>query len=331
MMGVSPVPTRCDPSTIAPLPAAVLTPAAGAPFSVGVSSTQPSPRFGTALAGLDTWKLLYRVDPEGLAAGVFDLGHYRATVDRAHGLLGLEGHPSGTTELLAPVDVPAALAAADELADGLGGTFHRVSRVDLTAPHHFRSAAEGRAFFTGMSVLELPRAHTIARHAPGQPAHSIAWTGATSARRVARCYDKGLERGTAEPWLVGRLEDQRRSSSGRTIEVSAWADRGFCRETFERRFRPMQAAVDGVHAASFPVISQAIADEARYGYRSVQEAERLAGSLVLLRGGAGDAYSRSTFYARRAALREAGYVLSDGPEGVNVDLAGVFESAISSW
>lgn len=46
----------------------------------------------------------------------------------------------------------------------------------------------------------------------------------------------------------------------------------------------MRQALDGVKAATFPVVAQALADEARYGYRPWKETERLAGSLVLLTG-----------------------------------------------
>jgi hypothetical protein len=86
-----------------------------------------------------------------------------------------------------------------------------------------------------------------------------------------------------------------------------------------------------VKAASFPVIAQALADEARYGYRSWQEAEKLAGSLVLLSGGAREAYTRPTYYRRKAELREAGYVVVDDlAEVVEVNLGDVVEAALES-
>jgi sirohydrochlorin ferrochelatase len=86
-----------------------------------------------------------------------------------------------------------------------------------------------------------------------------------------------------------------------------------------------------VKAATFPVVAQAIADEFRYGYRDVREAERLAAALVLLSGGAGDAYRRSTYYKRRAELREAGYVVVDDlVEAVEVNLGEVVQSAIEA-
>ena len=94
----------------------------------------------------------------------------------------------------------------------------------------------------------------------------------------------------------------------------------------------MRKAVDGVKAASFPVIAQALADEAKYGFRDVREAERLAGALVLLSGGAGESYSRRTMYRRRSELREAGYVIADSYlEPVEVDLGDVLEQALAEF
>jgi hypothetical protein len=93
----------------------------------------------------------------------------------------------------------------------------------------------------------------------------------------------------------------------------------------------VRKAVDGVRAATFPVVAQALADEAKYGYRENREAERLAGALVLLSGGAGDSYSRATYYRRRAELRDAGFVvLDDVSEAVEVNLGDVLERALDS-
>jgi sirohydrochlorin ferrochelatase len=94
----------------------------------------------------------------------------------------------------------------------------------------------------------------------------------------------------------------------------------------------MRKAVDGVTAASFPVVAQALADEVKYGYRDAREAERLAGALVLLGGGARDGYSRATYYRRRSELRAAGYVVvEDFMEPVEVDLGGELERALEEF
>jgi hypothetical protein len=126
------------------------------------------------------------------------------------------------------------------------------------------------------------------------------------------------------------MEDQRRYPSGARPYAEA-LDGDYLRGRFENRFGPIRKVVEGVKAATFPVIAQELADQARYGFRDVREAERLAGSLVLLTGGAGDAYKRRTYYHRRAELREAGYVVIDDlVEAVEVNLGDVIEGAIGA-
>lgn len=94
----------------------------------------------------------------------------------------------------------------------------------------------------------------------------------------------------------------------------------------------MRQALDGVKAATFPVVAQALADEARYGYRPWKETERLAGSLVLLTGGACDVYSKATGWRRRRDLREAGYVVVDDErEAVTVELGAQLEAALAEF
>jgi hypothetical protein len=202
-----------------------------------------------------------------------------------------------------------------------------VARLDSTSTHEFDRPQEARAFLAGMAATVLPRCETTRR---GHPVHSVSWTHALGARKLARCYDKGLERG-GEAFKFGRLEDQRRFGSGGRPTIEAASSEGFARDRFRARFEPIRKAVDGVKAATFPVVAQAIADEFRYGYRDVREAERLAAALVLLSGGAGDAYRRSTYYKRRAELREAGYVVVDDlVEAVEVNLGEVVQSAIEA-
>jgi hypothetical protein len=94
----------------------------------------------------------------------------------------------------------------------------------------------------------------------------------------------------------------------------------------------MTAAAEGVRAASFPVIAQSIAEEFRYGLRSRAESERLAASLVLLGGGAGDAYSKATAWRRRREMRRAGYVLVDDErDRTEVDLSSVLDAALEEF
>jgi hypothetical protein len=203
-----------------------------------------------------------------------------------------------------------------------------VSRLDVTTTRRQRTDAEARALLAGLGALDLPRCDTIRR---GRPAHSIAWANTRGRRILARAYDKGRELG-GESWESVRLEDQRRFPSGSRPPLDVAADGQYQRELFERRFRPMAQAVEGVKAATVPVVVQAIADEARYGYRPATEARLLAGSLVLLAGGAGESIARRTRYRWQRELREAGYVVvQDEQEAVSVDLGGELHQALEEF
>lgn len=281
-------------------------------------------------SGVDTWRLLFDADASSVGRRVFDLGDgYVGNWFPEHAVLAVEGHPAGRGVLADPSTLVDALDSVQALVEPFGAAFKGVGRSDLTGGYRFPSVNEGRAFFAGMAAVELPRCETTRR---GSPVHSVWWTGAKGREIKSRVYDKGLERGTDDPFTLGRLEDQRRYPSGGRVPVDVLADRDWCRERFAARFDPTRKAVDGVKCASIPVIGQALADEARYGYRDWKEAERLAGSLILLAGGAGEAYGRSTFYARRRELREAGFVIADTwMEPVEVDLGAVVESVVESW
>ena len=247
----------------------------------------------------------------------------------ALGLTWAEGHPTEGA-LALPDDVLTAGNRVRDFVDDVVGVRRDrgVSRLDVTTSRRFHVDAEARAFLTGMAALDLPRCETIRR---GRPAHSVAWAHTHGRRLLARCYDKGLERG-GESWEVVRLEDQGRFRSGARPPLDVAADPAFQRERFERRFRPMRQALDGVKAATFPVVAQGLADDARYGVREAREAERLAGALVLITGGAGEAYSRRTRYRRRGELRAAGYiVVDDEREVVAVDLGEQLEAALAEF
>jgi len=244
------------------------------------------------------------------------------------GLTWAEGHPTPGT-LARGSEVQAAGQRIEELLDERLGVrkARGVARSDQTVTAEFMRPADARAFLAGMASVQLPRCQTTRR---GHPVHSISWTHALGARKLARCYDKGLERG-GEAFKLGRLEDQRRYQSGKRPPLDVVADPGYLRGRFEARFGPIRKAVDGVTAATFPVLAQTLADEARYGYRDTREAERLAGALVLLSGGAGEAYSRATFYRRRAELRDAGFVVvDDSAEVASVNLGEVVGQALES-
>ena len=303
--------------------------ASGAAGEVGVCSTRPSPTSWTREAGVDTLRLLYETHEVGdRRFDVEALDGWQFGSIPALGLTWAEGHPVPGKLATSEEVAVAAEAVRGALDERLGVRRDRgVARLDSTSTHEFARPQEARAFLAGMAATVLPRCETTRR---GHPVHSVSWSHARGARKLARCYDKGLERG-GEAFKFGRLEDQRRFAAGHRPTIEAVSDEGFARDRFRSRFGPIRKAVDGVKAATLPVVAQALADEARYGFRDVREAERLAGALVLLSGGAGEAYRRSTYFNRRAELREAGFVVVDDlVEAVEVNLGDVVESAIEA-
>lgn len=78
-----------------------------------------------------------------------------------------------------------------------------------------------------------------------------------------------------------------------------------------------------------PIIAREVAERVQAGELDTRRAERMMGSLLLLSAGA--PYSRSTYYKRRAELRDNGYVIADDFYApVEVDLAAVLAAAIET-
>lgn len=298
---------------------------ASAVAQVGISSTRPG---FSGETGIDTLRLLFETE-RSFGRDIIEAEGWRFGSIEALGLTWAEGRPCSDRLARSNDVLRAGGAARAFVAQTVGVRRDRgVARVDITTTRTFATEPEARAFLAGMAALDLPRCETIRR---GRPVHSVAWAHPVGRRILARCYDKGLERG-GEPWRHVRLEDQRRFRAGARPTLDAVADPGFQRQRFQQRFGRMAAAAGGIKAASFPSIAQSIADEFRWGLRSRAEAERLAGSLVLLGGGAGDAYSKATAWRRRREMRRAGYVLVDDErEAAEVDLSSVLEAALDEF
>jgi hypothetical protein len=297
----------------------------GAVLRMGACSTHPGATSGTT--GVDALRLLFEV--QRVPERPFEVDGWNGGSIPSHSLCWLE-RKGGADGLWSPEDVLRLGTEARALVDSTFGVRadRGVSRADFTTTRTFGSAVLGRAFMAGMAAVEFPRLAATRR---GTPPHSVWWTGEKSRKIRNRVYDKSREQG-GEHWVSIRLEDQRSFPSGARPVLETVAEAEFQRERFRARFGPMRKAVDGVKAASFPVIAQALADEARYGYRTHREVERLAGALVILSGGGLDAYPRRTRYRRQAELREAGYVVVDDfMEPVEVDLGRELEAALSEF
>jgi hypothetical protein len=278
---------------------------------------------------VDTLRLLVEVErfPEKHLFNVAD--GWKGEAMPSLGLVAVEGNPEGGA-LWSPDEV---LRVGEGVRDVVDATFglrsdRGVSRVDVTTSRRM-DPRRGRALLGGLAALEFPRLERTAR---GSPVHSVWWTGKKSRAIRGRAYCESFKVESRAPFERVRLETQERLRNGARPPLDVVADPEFQRQRFVRRFEPMRKAVDGVRAASFPVIAQGLADDARYGLRTAREVERLAGALVILGGGAGDAYPARTLKRRRAELRRAGYVIADDfLEPVEVNLGDELELALEEF
>jgi hypothetical protein len=297
---------------------------------VGSSSTRPSLQRETPKvteAGVDTWRLLFRTTLDRLPDKlIFDVGRYKAQWFAGHGVLALEGHPS-TAGLAEPWGLEQAYqGAVDDLKSWghVPTAFAGLARLDSTVTQRM-SRHEGQAVLAGLAALDVPACDPVVR---GKPAHSIAYVHTHGRRVLGRAYDKGRESGTAEAWELIRLEDQFRPASGsRPGREHFHAE--YVRGRFHKRFLPLYRSARGVKVTGLPVIAREVVERVRAGELDTRRAEAMMGSLLLLSAGA--PYPRSTYYKRRAVLRDHGYVLADDFfTPVEVDLAAVLEAALET-
>jgi hypothetical protein len=257
---------------------------------------------------------------------VFDVGRYKGQWFAGHGVLALEGHPSANG-LAKPWGLEDAYQDVISVLREWGHVptrFAGVARLDSTATLRMGSH-EGQAVLAGMAALDVPACHPVVR---GKPAHSVGYVHAKGRRILGRAYDKGREAGIAGPFELIRLEDQYRPASGARPGREQF-HAAYVRGRFHRRFMPLYRSARGVKVTGLPVIAREVAERIQAGELETRRAERMMGSLLLLSAGA--PYSRSTYYKRRAELRDNGYVLADNFfTPVEVDLGAVLEAALET-
>ena len=297
---------------------------------VGFSSTRPSLQSETyrvTEAGVDTWRLLFRTTLDRQPdKPIFDVGQYKAQWFAGHGVLALEGHPTagGLAEPWGLEDAYQDVLC--ELKDWghVPTRFDGLARLDSTATLRM-DRQEGQAVLAGLAALDVPSCQPVVR---GKPAHS-----------VGTCT-YGVEGFSAVPTTKGERPESLAPGSSSGSKISIWAASGarpgreqfhaeYVRGRFHKRFVPLYRSARGVKVTGLPVIARDVAQRVEAGELDTRQAERMMGSLLLLSAGA--PYSRSTYYKRRAELRDNGYVIADdffAP--VEVDLGAVLAAALET-
>lgn len=247
----------------------------------------------------------------------------------AHGVVAIESRlaplltgDESDHQLVAAEHLPAAAelarrALGDFVKSDLGEHVE-VRRCDLAAELRFGTSAEGFAFLRDVASLSPPRAvRDVWRAADGQVMTIYARTPKRGVV-IARAYDKGRESGSDPPGRRVRLEDQDWPPKSRRQrpDVVATSDlRHKFGRTMEAYVTQEQLTSAGPDGAVAELAARAIRGELSHA-----RAERLIGSVALLKHGGRAVYDRdgSTVVEnnkrssrRLKALRDSGVVLAD--------------------
>jgi hypothetical protein len=300
-----------------------------------------------AEAGIDTARVLYRVRDERDQARLTEVcdgapmlpgeyGGLRAGWMPKWELLWVEGRPAkslGLGERLLPAaalreGLEAPLKQVRQVAAIAQPTEVGVSRLDATVTVALDRPADGWAVLRGMAALDMPRRKVAVYELRGHPETVYRLTLTGKVRE--RVYDKGAQLGTDEPGQRIRFEAQTRWGSGWRDTMGHWhAER--VAEEYERRFRPMAQAADGLRVASPAVIGEQLREHVEAGTITPRQAELLLGHIGC--EGVGIHRARRSEERRRAELRRLGLAHAlDGGDQVNVPLDEILgELETASW
>ena len=224
---------------------------------------------------------------------------------------------------LAPASalVDGAVMASDLLSSYSGADVGRaaeVRRVDLASELRFGAGSDGLAFLRTVAGMAPARLVTdVWRGADGQPQTVYR---RTPKRGVVldRIYDKGVESGSHAAGLRLRIENQQRPAKSKRVrpDVLSTSDlKGVFGRTMNPYLLSSEVLVAGPDGAVAELAARAIRGELTHA-----KAERLIGSVALLKHGGRAVYDRDgdahkvgerRSNRRLKALRDAGVVLSD--------------------
>jgi hypothetical protein len=319
----------------------------------GASNTRPGLKNETPSAGIDTLRLLWKLDdePSFRAATALASGPRRPEVagwrlDWFPGLelLAAEGHPGGD-ELLGTAEQAA--ASESRLRDVLGGGYGielpegcyaergGIARMDAAVNLPF-PPLEGRAVLMGIAALDMPRLKPVVY---GKPIETVGLIHVAGRRLLGRVYDYGESRKVAERGSVVRFEDQRRFTNLQRLPAAVLTDEEV-RHGFRKRFESLWQSSRGLTVGTLPVVARKLRDRLDAGEITRRQLDRAAGSLLVelaapkqvpgrKPGAKVHGLGRASYYNRRRELRELGLVIADEfYEPVEVDLGAVLERAL---
>ena len=218
------------------------------------------------------------------------------------------------------------------------GEHVEVRRSDLASGLRFRTAADGIAFLRGVATMSAPRLITSIYKAVDGVPMTVYFRTPRRNVVIARIYDKGRESGCDPPGEHVRIEVQVRSpkSQRQSPQVVATEDH---RERFGRVMKSYagdELVVAGPDGAVADLAARAVRGELSHA-----KAERLIGSVALLKHGGRAVYDRcessqvennKRSSRRLKALREVGISLDEElPASAVVPVTALLREAIARF
>jgi hypothetical protein len=338
------------------MPPAPPSPARSPESRVGLCNTRHADTSvrpgGLHEAGVDTLKLAAYLAP-GSLAGLAELPYtrtggggllmhdasgtddllpgWRTLLYPQHGMVAVEGHPSGLRGVLAaPADLPAlGQLPFDQLrALGVRHGARVASRIDCTATLRFDDPLQGVAFLMAVASVRFPGQKPEVIGYPPETVYGLAVNG--RGRKLWRCYDSGLAYGTAERGVLVRLEDQWRPARHDRPSLEALGP-NVIRDRFERRFATLWRAGQAQKVVTMPALATELHELVRRDQLDFRGAERMLGYCTFEALGAVDAiYPERQARRRRSEARSLGLMASEVLEPVEVDLAAILSRALGS-
>jgi hypothetical protein len=250
-------------------------------------------------------------------------GDERIVAFPTHGVLAIEGR-LGATLNRDPDDhelVPARFArdaeqAGEQLLHDVlayrpdGQTICEVRRFDLATELRFDQGADGIAFLRTLGGMHPARTRTTLEVANDGRVETVYVRTPKRGDVLQRLYDKGVEAASNPPGERIRLESQQRPSKRERVSPGALG-RLDLRSHFIRRMEPyVKNGNDLVTAGSEAAVDELLGRVAR-DELTLARAERLIGSLAVLRIHGRAIYDERQGRRRLQSLREAGVALED--------------------
>jgi hypothetical protein len=245
--------------------------------------------------------LAERTRPTGGGGRLFERrgpGDTRIVAWPAHGVVALEGRAdallTGTSEAWAlrpKQDLAAAEDVGLEAIQRLAGTDAfkprhcvdaEVRRYDLTVEWMSDTPAEGLAMLGTLgAMVPAGRKTDVWRGTDGQP-QTVYFRTTKRGVVTERFYDKGVESGSHAPGLRIRGEIQRRPPKARRMRAAVLAGQDLSGD-FGRSLEPYAAGNESVVVAGTDGALHHLAQKAASGELGIAKAERMIGSVALLR------------------------------------------------